>query len=101
MHPDDYYVIRHSAGTTGQAKGIAFTHHAWMSIERDWTFLLPPIELGDHCIHVGPISHGSGYLFVPTWLAGGCNILKGRFDATRVIELMSEVGGYSFGCRRW
>ena len=97
IRPDDFYVIRHSAGTTGTPKGIAFSHRAWMSTERDWTFLLPPLELGDHCIHVAPISHGSGYLFVPTWLAGGCNILEPRFDAGRVLGLVANVGGYLFG----
>jgi acyl-CoA synthetase (AMP-forming)/AMP-acid ligase II len=94
IDPDDFYVIRHSAGTTGVPKGIAFSHRAWMNTERNWTFLLPPLELGDHCTHVAPISHGSGYLFVPAWLAGGVNVLEPRFDAARVMAL---VGGYVFG----
>ena len=93
---DDFHVIRHSAGTTGRPKGIAFSHRAWMNTERNWTFLLPPIELGDHCIHVAPISHGSGYLFLPTWLAGGCNVLEPRFDAERLAALLAEHGGYVF-----
>jgi acyl-CoA synthetase (AMP-forming)/AMP-acid ligase II len=97
IDPDDFYVIRHSAGTTGRSKGIAFSHRAWMNTERNWTFLLPPLELGDHCTHVAPISHGSGYLFVPTWLAGGCNILEPRFDAGRVLDLIAGAGGYVFG----
>jgi acyl-CoA synthetase (AMP-forming)/AMP-acid ligase II len=94
---DDFCVIRHSAGTTGQSKGIAFSHRAWMNTERNWTFLLPPLELGDHCTHVAPISHGSGYLFVPTWLAGGVNILEPRFEAGRVLDLVASAGGYVFG----
>jgi acyl-CoA synthetase (AMP-forming)/AMP-acid ligase II len=97
VHPDDFHVIRHSAGTTGLPKGIAFSHRAWMNIERNWTSLLPPIELGDHSIHVGPISHGSGYLFLPTWLAGGCNVLEPRFNGPRLLELLSHYGGYTFG----
>ena len=32
---DDMFIIRHSAGTTGQAKGIAYTHRAWMAAARD------------------------------------------------------------------
>ncbi|HEY2266608.1 MAG TPA: AMP-binding protein [Streptosporangiaceae bacterium] len=97
IDPDDFYVIRHSAGTAGVPKGIAFSHRAWMNTERNWTFLLPPLELGDHCTHVAPISHGSGYLFVPAWLAGGVNVLEPRFDAVRVMDLISEAGGYVFG----
>jgi acyl-CoA synthetase (AMP-forming)/AMP-acid ligase II len=97
IDPGDFYVIRHSAGTTGLSKGIAFTHRAWMNTERNWTFLLPPIVLGDSSIHVGPISHGSGYLFVPTWLAGGRNVLESKFDAQRLLELLRDFGGYVFG----
>jgi acyl-CoA synthetase (AMP-forming)/AMP-acid ligase II len=97
VEPDDFHVIRHSAGTTGVPKGIAFSHRAWMNIERNWTFLLPPIEIGDYSIHVGPISHGSGYLFLPTWLAGGCNVLEPRFNGPRLLDLLSRYGGYTFG----
>jgi acyl-CoA synthetase (AMP-forming)/AMP-acid ligase II len=90
-------VIRHSAGTTGKSKGIAFSHRAWMNTERNWTFLLEPISIGDYSIHVGPISHGSGYLFVPTWLAGGCNVLESKFDAQRLLDQLAAYGGYVFG----
>jgi acyl-CoA synthetase (AMP-forming)/AMP-acid ligase II len=92
----DYYVIRHSGGTTGRPKGMAFTHQAWMDTERDWTYRLPPIEVGDACTHVAPISHGSGYLFVPIWILGGYNILEPKFDALRVLNLLAEHGGYFF-----
>jgi acyl-CoA synthetase (AMP-forming)/AMP-acid ligase II len=98
VSPGDFYVIRHSAGTTGVPKGIAFTHEAWMNTERNWTYGLPPLAIGNHAIHVGPISHGSGYLFVPMWLAGGCNVLEPKFDADRLMTLISELSGsYVFG----
>lgn len=93
---DDLYIIRHSGGTTGVPKGMAFSHRQWMSTERDWTYMLPPIEVSDACVHAGPISHGSGYLFVPVWLAGGCNILLPKFDAALALDLLSEHGGYFF-----
>lgn len=80
---DDITVIRHSGGTTGTPKGMAFSHRAWMNTERDWTYRLPPIELGDACVHAAPISHGSGYLFVPLWLCGGTNVLVPKFEAER------------------
>jgi acyl-CoA synthetase (AMP-forming)/AMP-acid ligase II len=30
--------------------------------------------------HAGPISHGSGYLFIPGWLHGVPNVLFGAFE---------------------
>jgi len=93
---DDYHVIRHSGGTTGLPKGMGFTHRAWMNMERDWTYRLPTLEEGDACVHVAPISHGSGFLFVPVWIAGGYNLLEAKFDARRTLDLLSEHGGYMF-----
>lgn len=93
---DDYYIIRHSGGTTGLPKGMGFTHRAWMNMERDWTYRLPTLEVGDACVHVAPISHGSGFLFVPIWISGGYNVLESRFDAKRTLDLLSEHGGYMF-----
>ncbi|MFF0223274.1 class I adenylate-forming enzyme family protein [Streptomyces sp. NPDC004629] len=89
---DDVFIIRHSAGTTGRAKGIAYTHRAWMNTTRDWFYMLPPVERGDKCLHVGPISHGSGYLFLPVWLAGGCNLLDRRFDGKDFMERIKKDG---------
>jgi acyl-CoA synthetase (AMP-forming)/AMP-acid ligase II len=87
---DDAFIIRHSAGTEGTAKGIAYTHRAWISTTRDWFYMLPPVSLGDRCLHVGPISHGSGYLFLPVWLAGGCSILEVKFEPARVLDLLAN-----------
>ncbi|RYH33488.1 MAG: AMP-dependent synthetase, partial [Alcaligenaceae bacterium] len=73
------------------------THRAWMSATRDWFYMLPPVNLGDTCLHVGPISHGSGYLFLPIWLAGGCNVLEAKFDSeTFLATLESRKIAYFF-----
>jgi acyl-CoA synthetase (AMP-forming)/AMP-acid ligase II len=67
-----------------------------MATERDWIVGLPPFEPGDRCQHAGPISHGSGYLFVPVWLYGGTNILEPKFDANRALDILTTEGGYFF-----
>lgn len=93
---DDLHVIRHSGGTTGTSKGMAFTHRKWMTTARDWTYMLPKIDMGDVAFHAGPISHGSGYLFLPIWLGGGCNVLLPKFDPASVLNMLEEGGGYFF-----
>jgi len=93
---NDYYIIRHSGGTTGLPKGMGFSHRTWMNMQRDLTYRLPPFELGDACIHVAPISHGSGYLFLPVWFGGGYNVLEPVFNPKTTLTLMSKHGGYMF-----
>ena len=92
IRPDDNYIIRHTGGTTGRSKGVAYTHKAWLACNRDWFYNYPPVEPGDRCLHVGPISHGSGYLFVPIWLWGGCNVMVDRFEVPHVVEIMEREG---------
>ncbi|MDX1376127.1 MAG: AMP-binding protein, partial [Burkholderiales bacterium] len=97
VRADDNLIIRHTGGTTGLPKGVAYTHRAWLAAGRDWFYLFPPVMPGDRCLHVGPISHGSGYFFVPMWLAGGCNVLLDHFDPAATLELMErESIGYMF-----
>jgi acyl-CoA synthetase (AMP-forming)/AMP-acid ligase II len=92
IRPEDNYIIRHTGGTTGRSKGVAYTHRAWLACNRDWFYNYPPVEPGDRCLHVGPISHGSGYLFVPIWLWGGANVMVDRFDPSEVVDLMEREG---------
>lgn len=94
---DDWFIIRHTGGTTGLAKGVGYTHKMWLDAGRDWFYNFPPVELGDVCQHAGPISHGSGYLFTPMWLSGGTNLLIPNFEPDHVIEVMErEHVAYGF-----
>ena len=93
---DDLFIIRHTGGTTGQSKGVAYTHRAWLAAGRDWFYAFPPVEPGDKCLHLGPISHGSGYQYLPMWLAGGCNIMLDHFDVRETLDVM-EREGIAFG----
>ena len=88
VDPEDNYIIRHTGGTTGRSKGVAYTHRAWLASARDWFYLYPPVAPGDACLHIGPISHGSGYLFTPIWLGGGVNVMVDRFEPNLILELM-------------
>lgn len=93
----DYFIIRHTGGTTGKAKGVAYTHKAWLAAGRDWFYTFPPVEPGDKCLHIGPISHGSGYQYLPVWLAGGCNVMMDHFDTETTLDIIEREGiAYGF-----
>jgi acyl-CoA synthetase (AMP-forming)/AMP-acid ligase II len=87
---DDWYIIRHSAGTTGKPKGIGYTQHDWLVNCRNWFYRLPNLRWESVVGHAGPISHASGYLFLPAWLHGSTNLLFGAFDPTKVLDLMER-----------
>lgn len=90
IKPDDYVVIRHTGGTTGQPKAVAYSHRSWLAACRDWFYIFPQVLADDRCLHVGPISHGSGYQYLPVWLAGGCNVLMDHFDVARALDLIER-----------
>ncbi|MEN8674241.1 AMP-binding protein [Nocardioides sp.] len=87
---DAWYVIRHSGGTTGRPKGVPYTTHDWVLNCRNWAYLLPLMTRHSVIGHAGPISHASGYLFLPAWLAGAANLVFGAFEPTKVIAMMRE-----------
>ena len=94
---NDNFIIRHTGGTTGKSKGVAYTHKAWLAAGRDWFYAFPPVEPGDKCMHLGPISHGSGYQYLPVWLAGGCNVMLDHFDTRETLDVMEREGiAYAF-----
>jgi acyl-CoA synthetase (AMP-forming)/AMP-acid ligase II len=37
-----------------------------------------------------PISHASGYLFLPAWLAGAANLLMGAFEPGKALTMMAD-----------
>ena len=97
VEADDYFIIRHTGGTTGLSKGVAYTHKAWLAAGRDWFYTFPPVEPGDKCLHLGPISHGSGYQYLPIWLSGGCNVMVDHFDTNETLDLIErEHINYAF-----
>ncbi len=97
VDPDDYFIIRHTGGTTGKSKGVAYTHKAWLAAGRDWFYTFPPVEPGDKCLHLGPISHGSGYQYLPVWLSGGCNVMVDHFETGATLDLLErERINYAF-----
>ncbi|MCW2996864.1 MAG: o-succinylbenzoate--CoA ligase [Solirubrobacterales bacterium] len=86
----DWYAIRHSGGTTGKPKGVAYTHQDWLLCCRNWFEGLPRLSQACAIGHAGPISHASGYFFLPGWLFGGVNVLFGAFDPDTALDMIER-----------
>lgn len=94
---EDLYVIRHTGGTEGKSKGIPFSHKSWLDIGRNWFYTFPPIEEGDVCMHIAPISHASGYQFIPMWLQGGVNMVVQKYSPQQTADdIINEKVSYVF-----
>ncbi len=72
---EDIKVVRFTGGTTGLPKGIMYTLDNWMAT-RDIHFAMPDpiVSRGARMLHLGPISHASGIVFMPILFRGGCNM---------------------------
>ncbi len=86
----DYYAIRHTGGTTSLAKPTPYTHRKWIANIRDLFYNWPTVNLGDAFLHQSPISHASGYYFMPTWMNGGRNVMIERPVPSEVIDLIER-----------
>jgi acyl-CoA synthetase (AMP-forming)/AMP-acid ligase II len=91
------FIIRHTGGTTGAPKAVGISHRRWAATARDWFYPLPPPEPGDPILHVGPLSHASGYTLLPVFAAGGTQVLASGLPAAEVVELLQrERVAYAF-----
>jgi len=72
---EDVKVVRFTGGTTGLPKGIMYTLDNFMAT-RDLHFAMPDpiIARSARMLHLGPISHASGLVFMPILFKGGCNM---------------------------
>ncbi len=91
VDPDSLYVIRHSAGTTGRPHGVGYSHHDWLVTCRNFFYRMPNLEHDSVVGHAAPVSHGSGYLFLPAWLHGATNVLFGPFEPLAVLRQMEQL----------
>jgi acyl-CoA synthetase (AMP-forming)/AMP-acid ligase II len=97
VRSEDLYAIRHTGGTSGWPKGVPFTHRSWIDMSTQVYFHMPPVRAGDRYLHVAPISHGSGFHFLPIWASGGSNVMGRGFDPEAVLQTIErERIGYIF-----
>lgn len=81
--------INYTSGTTGLPKGAMLPHRAWNAVAGYTCDLL---DFGDDevTIHTAALTHGSGFLVLPTMRVGGRALLCAKFDPQRVLQLLRD-----------
>lgn len=89
--PDAVASLLYTSGTTGAPKGAMLPHRSWLTVA---DFVRKYLHYGDDevTIHSAALTHGSGFLVLPTFAAGGTNMVCGKFDAERVLGFFGSHG---------
>ncbi|MFC7155544.1 long-chain fatty acid--CoA ligase [Halomarina halobia] len=88
---EDLCALMYTSGTTGRPKGVRHTHGTWLATALG---LKDALSLGadDVTLHVAPLTHGSGFVLLPTVLAGGTNVVRDGFDPASFLDAVERRG---------
>jgi acyl-CoA synthetase (AMP-forming)/AMP-acid ligase II len=77
--PGDLCSLMYTSGTTGAPKAVMLSHRSWSSVS-DTCLDLLGFESGISIMHPAPLTHGAGFLVLPTLRHQGTNLLVRSFD---------------------
>jgi acyl-CoA synthetase (AMP-forming)/AMP-acid ligase II len=83
--------LMYTSGTTGLPKAVELSDRSWAAIA-DRAISVLDMGDGEVTLHVAPLTHGAGFLLLPTLMLGGHNLMCRSFDAARTLTIFADYG---------
>ncbi len=92
IDPEDVFRLHYTSGTTGLPKAAVQTHASRYITTLNTLLDVVNFSPDDKVLHVAPLTHASGNLFLPSFIRGASNILLGKFDPSLFLRTVQDEG---------
>jgi len=90
LNSEDVFRLHYTSGTTGRPKGAIQTHSSRVVTTLNTLLDVVNFTPDDKVIHVAPLTHASGNLFLPSFIRGAVNVPLRRFDPQFFLETVQN-----------
>jgi acyl-CoA synthetase (AMP-forming)/AMP-acid ligase II len=91
LDEEDLYKIHNTSGTTATPRGVMMTYRNRMDMISNF-FMNTDILINEEAVflHVAPLTHAAGYIFMPFYLKGAKHVVLEKFDTTLLLETIEK-----------